>query len=399
MTDSTQGKTMHDVSLRYIFCKKMIPSLKIVYKKCKSVVGKIIFLVKRGEPFVYAIRVRAYKANKYLATAFFPREAVTPEVRSKIQSYIAKHQATDQGRFLVYSFDENQHWFGAAFDWLGQVLNVAVADNRILLMAQKDDWKLVPKKECACWAYYFEDITSFSEEQVWQRYKADGINVFQKDARKAHFLYFKGSKGSWSGAPNNCYPKAFQRYGYDAWASEVTKYLYRPKQWVKDYVNRQCQQIGFDENSIAFHVRRGDKISGPSKEGCFISLRQYFCQAVEIRKKTGLNKIFLVTDDDAVIAEAKDMNMGFEIVYDANEVRHAGFVAKYMISMEIQRDQVEEETLTAFKNIHLLTKSKYLIGTRASFFFKLAEQLRFNELGNSISLGENERYFNFRQPL
>ncbi len=383
----------------YKFYAMAISILKRIYRKCRRLLRPIMQLARHAGSLVYSVRISGYKAKKHITLAFLPRKEMTSEVQRTMQSYIARHQATDRGRFLVYSFDENQHWFGAAFDWLGAIFNAAVAENRILLMAQKDDWKLVPEKERACWDYYFESISPFNEEQALRRYKGEGVKVFRKAVRTSPLLYFKSSQGSWSGAREHYYPIEFKKYGYEAWSSEVMKYLYRPKPWVKSSVGTQCQRIGFDEDSIAFHVRRGDKISGPLKEGCFIPLQKYFSEAIKIRKKTGINKVFLVTDDEAVILEAENENMGFEIIHDVKEVRHAGFVAKYMISKEIGREQVQEETLTAFKNTHLLTKAKYLVGSRASFFFTLAEQLRLNGIGHSVSLGENERFFNFRQPL
>ena len=156
-------------------------------------------------------------------------------------------------------------------------------------------------------------------------------------------------------------------------------------------------QIG---DYISVHIRRGDKVKTYLKEGNFIPSSTYFDSCVSIFEKTGIKNIFICSDSDEAIVEFVEHNASngslFDIRYDENESRHDGYPYKILTGEINENENSKSEMITAFKNIEILTKSSYMVGTPSSWFFRIAQLLRIspsNVDGNCINVEEGKETY------
>jgi hypothetical protein len=97
--------------------------------------------------------------------------------------------------------------------------------------------------------------------------------------------------------------------GWFWWVSQALHFLWRPNKQMLLIVEMTKKKIGFGGDMIGLHIRHGDSCteteSGRTKRKCE-GLEAYMPSVEEISNKYGTNRIFLATDDDAVIEQTKD---------------------------------------------------------------------------------------------
>lgn len=129
------------------------------------------------------------------------------------------------------------------------------------------------------------------------------------------------------------------------------------------------------------HIRRGDKVSGPWREGVKHEFDEYYDK---IKDKYLPSQVYIMTDSQDVANEA--YNRGFMV--DLEEVRRDGFVYKHYKN-NYPDSELEDEARTFFKNMYIFKHAEMLVGSNSSFFFMLGQLLN-NKKG--ISLSNNLHY-------
>ena len=99
--------------------------------------------------------------------------------------------------------------------------------------------------------------------------------------------------------------------------SDILKKIYKPNQYVKDYLNKNSLLNKVKETKyICVHIRLGDKINGPDIQTIIIPLQKYFDKCNEIKEQTGINTIVVCSDTTDGLEEFISFNDDFEILFN-----------------------------------------------------------------------------------
>lgn len=321
----------------------------------------------------------------------------------KIYFDYLKNQSKKSEYYLNYKIDRcGPPWFGACISWITAMYSLSLINGAKFCMASNDNWRMVPENEKnRNWNYYFDSL----ELLEWKENEND-LNTGKYSIRFEDKLFRQLGRLSESskedqtliGNPLTFCPIEFSNPNFtpeqnlSLFKSFCLKEIYNPK---KEYTNLSNKLLNGIGDYISVHIRRGDKVKTYLKEGNFISSSEYFSQCVSISKQTKICNIFICSDSDDAINEFIECNnsseIKFKIYYDRDEVRHDGYPYKILQGELSENDISKNEMITAFKNIEILTKSNYLVGTPTSWFFRIAQLLRidsYNITGNCINVEE-----------
>ena len=182
--------------------------------------------------------------------------------------------------------------------------------------------------------------------------------------------------------------------------SELVKKIYIPKdiyiEKVNKYINDNLPFLS-DNRYIAVHIRRGDKVSGPWKEGESIQMEKYL-SIIKLYGKLVNSKdnpfiAFIITDSDQVLSEISNYineykNYGIRFKWDKNEKRRDGYCYK-LFKYGYDDNEISDEIFIFMKNMQIMYNSMEMVGARMSFLFIVAELLRGKK---ALSLADNKRY-------
>lgn len=136
--------------------------------------------------------------------------------------------------------------------------------------------------------------------------------------------------------------------------------LPRVAQWCEG----QRARLGVDCNTLGVHFRRGDK----AVETAFVPASVINAQIAEIHAIWPFAKLFLASDSPTAPQEIA-CPPGVTLIFDAEEQRFNN--ANHKMLMD-QPELVEQETLVAFKNIHLLSVCGGMVGQDNAHFATIA---------------------------
>ena len=319
-----------------------------------------------------------------------------------------KKETENSEYYLVYQIERcGPPWFGACISWVTAMYSLSLLNGAKYYMASNDNWRLVPNSEPnKNWHYFFESLqlSEWKEEE-------DDLNTGKYSIRFEDKLFrhlgrrteqFKEDQTVIGSALTFCpaefsNPNLSPEQNLSLFKSLCLKDVYKPK---KEYSNLSDKLLENIENYIAVHIRRGDKVKTFLKEGNFISASRYHDFCISIFKETGIKNIFVCSDSDDAINEFIQHNessfVKFNVFYDKDEVRHDGYPYK-VITGELDESSCSlNEAITAFKNVEILSKANYLVGTPASWFFRISQLLRIsaeNISGNCFNVeDETETY-------
>ncbi|XP_023306207.2 alpha-(1,6)-fucosyltransferase [Lucilia cuprina] len=152
------------------------------------------------------------------------------------------------------------------------------------------------------------------------------------------------------------------------WVGQFLKYLLRPQQGTKEFLESGMAKLGWKKPIVGVHVRRTDKVG---TEAAFHSIEEYMTHVEDYfltQEINGTNvprRIFLASDDARVIEEARKKYPHYEIIGDAEVARMAAVSTRY--------------TDTALNgiilDIHLLSLSDYLVCTFSSQVCRVAYEI------------------------
>ena len=189
---------------------------------------------------------------------------------------------------------------------------------------------------------------------------------------------------------NKYYPKALSslkkedKIISDIWKSFLLKKIFILNDNYQEIINQKIHQINLKEDYTVIHIRRGDKVAGPIKEGNFIPTDDYF-KLINNNDKN----IFIMTDSEEVIKEINQKYNYLNIIYDQHEKRNDGFPLKVMEKKIINYDDFNEELINGLKNLTIMSRCSYLIGTPVSWFFRIGQLLMDYDKINNVRYAED----------
>ncbi|WP_225207541.1 hypothetical protein [Novosphingobium huizhouense] len=133
---------------------------------------------------------------------------------------------------------------------------------------------------------------------------------------------------------------------------------------VATWNEQQRDRLGVDAETLGVHFRRGDK----AVETAFVPASVINARIAQIHAIWRFRKLFLASDSPAAPREIVCPE-GVELIFDAEEKRFNN--ANHKMLME-QPELVEQETLVAFKNIHLLSVCGGVVGQDNAHFATIA---------------------------
>lgn len=319
-----------------------------------------------------------------------------------------KNISRDSEYYLNYKIDRcGPPWFGACISWVTAMYSLALINHAKFYMASNDNWRMVSDLESSKnWHSYFESFV-LSE---WKESEND-LSTGQYSIRFEDKLFKQLGRVSENGkedqtiigSPLTFCPEEFSnpnltpKQNLSLFKSFCLKEVYKPK---KEYIGLSDSLLEGVDKYISVHIRRGDKVKTYLKEGNFIPASTYFDSCTSIFKKTGIKNIFVCSDSDEAIREFLECNefsdIGFNIMYDKNESRHDGYPYKILTGELSEDENSKNEMITAFKNIEILSKSDFMVGTPSSWFFRIAQLLRINSEnieGNCINVEEGKETY------
>ncbi|KAF2513561.1 O-fucosyltransferase family protein [Flavobacterium foetidum] len=131
----------------------------------------------------------------------------------------------------------------------------------------------------------------------------------------------------------------------------------------------------FVKDSFGIHIRRGDKVSGKTKEAELFDVELYLNKVQEINSE--IKKITICTDDYNVVENFQEKSPGFIYLSFCDSAKNGYFQAQYNKTKDIKRKRAE--VIDVLKDANLLINSKIFIGTNSSNISRFVTLMRNNK--------------------
>ncbi|WP_379683464.1 hypothetical protein [Flavobacterium procerum] len=149
-----------------------------------------------------------------------------------------------------------------------------------------------------------------------------------------------------------------------------------------DYNKETAEEIFFmkenDSNfvkeSFGIHIRRGDKVTGKTKEAELFDVELYLDKVQEINSE--IKKITICTDDYNVVENFREKSPEFSYLSFCDSARAGYFQVQYNDTKDIKRKRAE--VIDVLKDANLLINSKIFIGTNSSNISRFVTLMRNN---------------------
>jgi hypothetical protein len=301
------------------------------------------------------------------------------DLNLKIESFLEQEYSKifDLGKYSTYRVSDcGPHWIGAMLSHMIHCSNLSYQYGFVMNVSSNDNWKMVPHGK---FSTVFNSISELDDSNF-------GVNNFSKDNKNNRISYTVNRPSldnSFSKEMAYFYPKGLENLVEttdililsDIWKSFLLKKIYKLNDTYKNYLEEKLTNINGLNDYAAIHIRRGDKVKGPMKESNFIETKQYF----DILEKSDYkgNNIFISTDSPDALNECISLyGNKYNLLYDNTEIRHDGYPYKVIVNSLNITETSHEELITAFKNFEILKNSNVLVGTPASWFFRISMLLR-----------------------
>mmetsp|Transcript_60172 Transcript_60172/g.147956 ORF Transcript_60172/g.147956 Transcript_60172/m.147956 type:complete len:348 (+) Transcript_60172:1080-2123(+) len=317
-------------------------------------------------------------------------------------------------RALVYSFDRAVWGLAVNVHYLTVLLNFCWQTNRTLVTASPDHWNYAGTDCTQGWECYFQPLSKCKEWDIWQPYTLDVRDDVKQDFRKYLYkinvsespvLYFSNTDGPWLEFLNrpeykNYVPEQFAHRGALWWRSQLTRYVFRPKDFVLKYTDKRQEAMGWQAGMhvVGLHVRHGDKSWDVAHQGAYFGgLEKYEEKAKSLLRDDRAKdaRFFLSTDDASVLDQVASLSR--PCMWDSEEARYNGTHVFSPMGVSEKRwpgfpgndPNVDafRYALDSIKSILLLARSSAFVGTATSCFSRLVYQLRAAGANGSLSLG------------
>jgi len=187
--------------------------------------------------------------------------------------------------------------------------------------------------------------------------------------------------------PNTCNTKwDIQSYS-DMLKQQVC--LFVPE--VENEIYEMVKKTGFNANTdVVVHIRQTPckLIENP----VLLPLEKYIqeCEYALSQLSEQHNRIYVCTDNKKVVEDIKIYfnEKNVEVVWDDTE--SADPLQTMRWKSQLPKSVAQFETMVAFKNIFIMKQSKYLIGGRMSYFFRIAELLGYPN--KCVNIQDNDMF-------
>ena len=159
---------------------------------------------------------------------------------------------------------------------------------------------------------------------------------------------------------------------------------------VRDEINDLVRKTPFNaETDLVVHIRLTEekKIETP----VFLPIENYISECELGLKVSKLSRIYICTDDQTACHKLRSHFecAGIEVVWDDTEPLEPIQMIRWQ--GQLKKSIAQQETMNAFKNLHIMASAKYLIGGRMSYFYRIAELLNHCQ-GNSVNIQDNDKF-------
>jgi hypothetical protein len=180
------------------------------------------------------------------------------------------------------------------------------------------------------------------------------------------------------------------------WYSDLCREIYVLQPDILKEIDARIERSGFNaETDLALHVRRTDKIFqmrdyeekgkkiasnvSDKRESGVVTLEYYLEKTLEVWPESGASRIFLCTDDTEIRAWFKEKfsQHSIPVIWDESENVEGRAMHLLRMNGKLTREQAWEENLVAMTNMEMLIRARYIIGGRMSYFFRVAELIRY----------------------
>ena len=181
----------------------------------------------------------------------------------------------------------------------------------------------------------------------------------------------------------------------DVYRDVLQNEIYILKPSFQEHIDSLVANSGFDRSrDIVIHIRKGDKENSPQAEVEYIlSTDVYIDELNAIIEKNDLSSDFRIyicsIGAEKVREEIKNYykKLNIDVIWDTNEEDVDLQNARYTNMLE--RRKATEETRQAFKNLQIMKDAKVLLGSRSSYFYRIAELLRRD---TCVNLQDNQKF-------
>lgn len=258
-------------------------------------------------------------------------------------------------KFLVVDIEFGG--FGAMIDRRRLGLHLGFLSNRCVIFRNSGDVYDNPFIDISKW--YLSDIQN-------NHFKPLDINNLENQNDK--FCYFD-FMNYWNSPLRNQlqYSSPYKGIDFRYYHGFLLSRLKLKSEYEDFYLNKK-NNLDIDNSMIGVHVRRGDKIV----DCPYIENEIYYYIISDIKNKTGINKIYLTSDDSNLVNDFKRDLKDFEIIWDYDENRYGKKEQSNLDLVRSNHNFSKQEALTGIKTIKLLSDCNYIIGQSNAQFSKLS---------------------------
>jgi hypothetical protein len=319
-------------------------------------------------------------------------------LEEKINIFLQKEydKISDYNKKTSYRISDcGPPWIGALLSHLVHCMNFSYQNGYELSMSNNDYWKMKPDGN-------FCDV--FSGLKTLNDNNFSINNFYDQNTRISYNINRDSLNVSFRENCGYFYPTDLKDLLHtenkhvlnDIWKSFLLKKIYVLSENYQKKIDNKICNLKITDKYAAIHIRRGDKVSGPLQESFLIPVSDYFSK-LENSKYSDLKNIFIATDSNEALEECINLyGNKYNLIYDKSETRHNGFPLKIIQNKLNLSETSEEELITALKNFHILSRSDVLIGTPASWFFRISMLLRpYMNISNILYAESLERIPNY----
>ncbi|MBS3848544.1 hypothetical protein KD146_07495 [Devosia sp. BSSL-BM10] len=133
---------------------------------------------------------------------------------------------------------------------------------------------------------------------------------------------------------------------------------------VTAYVAQQKERLSVSENTLGVHYRRGDK----KVESAFVPAEEINARISRLHQKWSFDAVYLASDTASAPHDIS-LPMGVDLIFDEEEVRYNNANHKMLMR---RPELAKQETLSAYKNIAMLSLCGGVIGQSNAHFARIA---------------------------
>ena len=138
----------------------------------------------------------------------------------------------------------------------------------------------------------------------------------------------------------------------------------QPTNTAEAYASNSIHRFGIDRSTLGVHFRRGDK----KVESAYVPVSVYQSEIDKLLLLGKFKSVFVASDSPDALSELK-FPKEIKVIFDVDEKRYNNANHKMLMR---NPDIAEQETLTAYKNIRMLSSCGGIVGQDNAHFAKLA---------------------------